>query len=168
VAAPPSRLRWVSAAHAHREQLTQFICTDPARRQYEKHRGKFHPRPYELEVQSHLRGLKVPVGDDEALLLGYDEHGLAAAAHFGFDDTLSQLIIWALARAQRTAGQHYGREALAMVLYIMENTKKRYDLDCGVFAYVDPRNDASRAAMRDAGFEFLATYDGYEGWVRDI
>lgn len=55
-----------------------------------------------------------------------------------------------------------------MALHVMELTKQQLGLDCGAFAYVHPRNDASRAAMQAAGFEFLNMYDDYEGWVRDI
>ncbi|MBF0689867.1 MAG: hypothetical protein IR158_19095 [Cellulomonas sp.] len=161
-------LRWSSARAEHKVALTQFICTDPAKKQYEKHRGKHHPKPWELEVQSHLRGLRVPVSADEALLLGFDGEGLAATAHFGLDDTNQQFMIWAVACAQRTRGQHLGREALTVALDLMSRTKARYELDCGVFTHVDPRNVASRKMCVDAGFEFLGTYEGYESYVRDL
>jgi len=119
-------------------------------------------------VQSHLRGLKVPVQPGEALALGFDAEGLAAAAHFGFDDTQSQFIIWAVARAVRCRGRGHGGEAVVAALASLEATKKRLSLDAGVFTYVDPRNEASRKMVEALGFEYLDLYDGYEGWVRDI
>jgi hypothetical protein len=162
------RLTWRSATEQHRTALSQFVCTDPPKQSYDRHRGRHHPRPYELEVQSHLRGLKVPVAPGDALLLGFDEDGIAAAAHFGFDDTQTQFMIWAVACAHRCRGRRHGREAVEVALQALAATKRHYDLDCGVFTHVDPRNGASRAMVASAGFEYLDVYDGYEGWVRDI
>lgn len=119
-------------------------------------------------MQSQIRGLKVPVPDDEALVLGFDGEGIASAIHFGFDDEHAQFVIWAVACALRTRGRGYGRQAIGVALSSLRATKLHYDLDCGVFTHIDPRNSASREAFRMAGFEYLDQYDGYEGWVRDI
>ena len=103
-----------------------------------------------------------------ALLLGMDSAGIASAIHFGFDDTQSQFIIWAVACAQRCRKRGYGREAVDVALTTLRATKEHYGMDCGVFTSIDPRNEASRSLMRGAGFEYLGLYEGYEGWVRDI
>ena len=161
-------LSWRSATAEHRTALSQFVCTDPPKHKYEPGRGRHHPAPYELLVQSHLRGLKLPVPDDEGLLLGFDSSGVATAAHFGFDDRHEQFMIWAVACAMRCRGEGLGKETLIMVLDVLRATKDRYGLDCGVFTHIDPRNAASRAAFASAGFEFLDVYEGFEGWVRDI
>jgi RimJ/RimL family protein N-acetyltransferase len=119
-------------------------------------------------VQSHLRGLKLPVPADEGLLLGFDSSGVATAAHFGFDDRHEQFMIWAVACSIRCQGEGHGKETIGAVLSVLKATKDRYSLDCGVFTHIDPRNLASRAVFASAGFEFLDVYEGYEGWVRDI
>lgn len=77
-------------------------------------------------------------------------------------------MIWSVARAHRCSGLGYGREALEVSLAVMKATKETYDLDLGVFTYVDPRNKASRNMVQAVGFTYLNMYDGYEGWVRDV
>lgn len=163
-----ARLTWHSAAAQHGQALQQFVCTDPPRRSYEKNRGPHHPRPWELQVQSHLRGLKVPVAQGSALLLGYDQTRLATAIHFGFDDTGTQFMIWAVARGFAFAGQGYGRRALDRAMASLRSTKTVHGLDCGVITHIDPRNDASRAMFKSAGFEYLRQADGYEAWINEV
>lgn len=163
-------LRWVNAAANHRAALDRFVCTEPESQQYDRYRGRWHPRPWELEVQSHLRGLRLPVPPGAALLLGFDPggDGLAGAIHFGFEETGAHFMIWAVARDLRFAGRGVGREAVGQAMRSLRATKDAHSLSCGVITHIDPRNDASRAVFQAAGFEYLGSYDGYEAWVSDV
>jgi len=143
-----------------------FICTDPERAPYDKYRGKYHPKEWELRVQSDLRGLDVPVSAGEALLLGYDSDGLAAASHFGFDETQTIFMIWAVACAQRVKGHGVGKEALERTLQALSDTNIEYGIDHPVLTRVDPRNVESRTMIQGAGFTYLQTQkNGLERWV---
>lgn len=161
-------LRWYSAEAEHRQPLDQFICTDPPKRLYEKHRGPHHPRVWELEVQSHLRGLRVPVAAGDLLGLGFDDAGLAAAIHCGFDDTGSQIMIWAVACALRCRRNGYGVQAVRLAISTAAATKRALGGDFGMITHIDPRNDASRGLFRSQGFVYLNLNEGYEVWVRDV
>jgi ribosomal protein S18 acetylase RimI-like enzyme len=162
-------LSWHRAEPQHRQALSQLVVTDPAKEQYDPHRGKYHPRRWELLVQSHLRGLKVPVAAGEELLLALDDEGVTAAVHFGFDDTQRHFIIWAAARAIRCRGRGYGREAVEVAVEVLTGTKVEQGIDAAVFTFVHPKNYLSKAILDDVGFEYLGMYeDGYEGWIRDL
>ncbi len=166
------RLSWRSAVADHREALSRFVCADPENWQYDRHRGRHHPRPYEHEAQSHLRGLDLPVAPGEALALGFDDVGIAAAIHFGFTTVIrgeaEQFVIMAVACARRCAGLGYGGQAIDLCLDSLRATKEQAGLDCGVFARIDPRNDGSRALFGKKGFEYLDVFQGLEVWVRDV
>lgn len=160
---------WREAGKHDAVALQRFICTDPPKRNYDRHRGQWHPAPWEIEVQSHLRGRHPPVPPDEKLVLGVDPVGIAAAVHFGFDQDGEHFIIFAVACAHRCRGRGYGLRAVELALEVCRATKARYALDCAVFTRIDPRNTPSRKMAEAAGFEYLNQYDdGYESWIRDL
>lgn len=163
-----AKLRWANAEQRHAAQLQQFVCTDPPKRTWDRYRGSHHPRPWEMEVQSHLRGLHLPRPKGEMLLLGFDGSGIAAAFHFGQDDQREHFMIWAGACAQRCKGQGIGTEGLAIVMDTLMATKKHYALDSAVFTHIDPRNYVSQQLVEGAGFEYLNEYDGYQTWIHDL
>ncbi|NKY08962.1 GNAT family N-acetyltransferase [Cellulomonas hominis] len=159
---------WRSAGRQHRQALSQFICADPEKQSYDPHRGRHHPKPWEYEVQSHLRGLKVPVPDGSALALGTDAQGIVGAVHYGFVGEDEQFLIWAVATACRARGRGHGRQAVDYAIESCRLTKEQYDLDCGVFTRIDPRNEPSRRLFQSRGFEYLDVYRDLELWVRDL
>lgn len=121
-----------------------------------------------MEVQSHLRGLRLPRPAGEMLMLGYDDAGLAGAFHFGQDDQREHFMIWAAGCAQRCRGQGVGTEGLRIVMEILRRTKEHHGLDSAVFTHVDPRNAISQQMVQSAGFEYLGDYEGYQGWIHDL
>ncbi len=161
-------LVWRSGTKAHQQALCQFVCTDPPKANYDEHRGKHHPRPWELEVQSHLRGQRLPAPPGSAIALGFDQQGLSAVVEYAFSRSEEQFIITALAVAQRCQRRRYGTEALQYVLQSLRVTRVNEGVDCGVFARIDPRNDASRSLFDRAGFEYIGLFGGYEMWVSDL
>jgi ribosomal protein S18 acetylase RimI-like enzyme len=157
-------LDWCSGEFEHRQPLSEFICADPPKHIYDPHRGRHHPRPYELIVQGYLRGLRPPLTGTSALLLGLDDDGVACASHFGFDDTGEQFMIWGIATAVRCRRQGHGRELLDHVVGFLRSEKAKHGLDCGVFVRIDPMNEPSRALFAGRGFEYLETYEQHENW----
>ena len=136
--------------------------------QYERHRGTFHPRRYELEVQSRLRGLRLPRPSDEAVLLGIENSEVAVASYIAFDRQEGDLRVLAIATALSHRGVGLGSAALDMSMATFHDTRRAYDLDCGAFAYIHPDNVSSRALFASRGWEMLGVYDDYEGWGHDL
>lgn len=161
-------LDWRSGEFEDRQPLSEFICANPPSHLYDPHRGRYHPRPYELIVQGYLRGLRPPVRGSSALLLGMDDAGVACAAHFGFDSTGEQLMVWGIATAARCQRQGYGGELLGLVIGFLRTEKAEQGLDCGLFARVDPHNEPSKALFAHHGFESLGQYESHETWGFDL
>lgn len=78
------------------------------------------------------------------------------------------MMVWAIAVANHMRRKGVGSEALDVALAVMNRVKQSNGLDCGVFARIHPRNDASRSLFKAHGFEYLGQYEDFETWVRDI
>lgn len=144
------------------------MCTSPDRWEWSRERGKFHPAPWEIEVQSQLRDLKPKLPPGETLLLGTDGKTVVAASYFGFDSTGEQFQIWAVARHVEYAGQALGAAALEITLQSLRNTKKETGRDCGVFTRIDVRNEASQRMFSRAGFWQHDTIGQLGFWVNEL
>lgn len=165
----PDSLDWVSAEREHIAALQRFVCAVPARSSYSTERGRFHPCPWELEVQAGIRNLAPPLPPSEALLLGFEPSGeLAVVSRMSFDLDGQQLLILGLAVRVDCRGRGYGRAALKMSLEILATTKAEYELDCAVWARIDRRNAPSQALFAAEGFENLGAADAgdLEVWVQ--
>lgn len=136
--------------------------------QYEPHRGNFHPRLWELEVQTGLRTLHPPVPESEALLVGQDGKGdLAAVTRLSFDSEGEQLLVLAVAVRVDLRGRGLGREALATGLTVLHQTKRSNEMDCGIWAKIHQNNEPSKRLFSSFGFESLGAFEGsaLESWV---
>ena len=135
---------------------------------YEPHRGKFHPREWEMEVQSSLRTLHPPLPGSEALLLGLDDVGnLAAITRVSFDSEGEQLLVLAVAVHVDRRGRGIGREALDVGLEVLRSTKAANKMDCGIWARIHPENERSKQLFARSGFICLGVAGGsqHEAWV---
>ncbi|MFF2275983.1 GNAT family N-acetyltransferase [Agromyces sp. NPDC058126] len=144
------------------------MCAEPPRLQYELHRGNFHPRLWELEVQSGLRTLHPPVPESEALLLAQDDAGdLAAVTRVSFDSDGEQLMVLAVAVRVDLRGQGIGNEALEAGLTTLHRTKADNGMDCGIWARIHQDNEPSKRLFARFGFESLGAVEGsaLESWV---
>lgn len=160
---------WAEAEAGDREELMAFVCANPSKHSYDKHRGRYHPSPWALEVQSQIRNLEPPVARRrEWLSIGRDPVGIAAVIHYGLDDEKEQFIILAVARAERCASAGYGRVALVNTINHLTFLKLVDGRDCGVFTRVDPRNRSSQRMFEQAGFLNLGGDNHYETWVHAL
>src|ERR1700756_2169779 len=97
-------LSWRTAGRGDRAALQAFTCTVPSQRSpYRRH---WHPRPWELEVQSFTRGLHPPLAADQSLLAGEDGAGIAGVCLLSQqnDPGLIKIQVLAVAALYRGAG----------------------------------------------------------------
>ncbi|WP_172592159.1 GNAT family N-acetyltransferase [Subtercola boreus] len=133
---------------------------------YDSHRGRYHPAPWEIEVQSGLRALRLPVPDTEAVVFSLDAAGeIVSAVHFSFDSEGQQIIILAIATRSEARGLGLGRQTLEAALQIVDRTKVEYGLDFGVWARIRPQNHPSKRLFSAAGFECIEDLNDPETWV---
>jgi hypothetical protein len=161
-------LAWREAGHGDRAALQRFTCTVPAQPVLGQ-KQRYHPRHWELEVQSGIRALRPPVARDQLLLLGQDAEGIAAVCLLADQGDASVIKIQAIAVAARHRGQSsaHADEALYVALEAAAQRalKSRHEKTV-VVGWVDPRNNPSRLMNQRAGFTLRRiTATGLEEWV---
>ena len=106
---------WRIATRADVRARQDFTCALPAKPVWDGAR-RTHPAEYKIEVQSWLRDHAV--ARDETLLLGIDDHGIAAMAAWTSVDDPSDVFLQALAVAtrHRHRGGAHAREAISTAL----------------------------------------------------
>jgi GNAT superfamily N-acetyltransferase len=161
-------LAWRAADREDQTALQGFTCTVPAQRVFGQKR-KYHPKPWELIVQSGIRVLRPPVTPDQSLLLGEDEEGIAAVCLLAQQEDASTIKIQAIAVATRYRGQGgaCGDEALQVALEATAERGRNAGIgEVLVVGWVDPRNNASKLLNQRAGFTYRRnTPDGLEEWA---
>jgi hypothetical protein len=161
-------LSWREPGHGDRAALQRFTCTVPAQRITGQKRP-YHPKPWELVVQSGIRALRPPVAQDQLLLLGQDAEGIAAVCLLAEQGDASVIKIQAIAVAVRYRGQGgaHGDEALNVALESAAQRARGIGSDqVVVVGWVDPRNDASKFLNQRAGFALRRiTSAGLEEWA---
>jgi hypothetical protein len=162
-------LSWRAAEYADRSALQQFSCTVPAQRVFLQKRS-YHPKPWELEVQSGLRALRPPVGEDQSLLLGEDAGGIAAVCLLAAQAESAMVVkIQAIAIATRYRGQFgaHADEALDVALEAAAARGSKSGVDAvTVIGLVHPRNIASKRLNERAGFTHVGNVQaGLEQWA---
>ncbi|WP_081994499.1 GNAT family N-acetyltransferase [Kocuria sp. ZOR0020] len=162
-------LNWREARADDRESLKDFICTDPPKVEYNyRLRRKFHPRQYELDVQSLFRNVRIPLTEENALLLlGFaatnDPHQetLRAAVYYAYgevslgDERLPAYEIRAIAVGQEHQGKGLGREALVCALESAQATTQLNGLnddEIVVMAQIHIDNEPSQHLFQSFGF----------------
>ncbi|MEU8227451.1 GNAT family N-acetyltransferase [Kribbella sp. NPDC048915] len=100
----PGLLRWRDGQRGDKQALCGFTCTEDYVKSFLTGWQRVHPKPWEYEVQSLIRDLKPPYSWPKCLLLGFDDDGLAAVAHYREVDGPAQILLEALAVARRLRG----------------------------------------------------------------
>lgn len=156
-------LRWVEAERSHTPDLASFVCTFPPSKTFTGTRIGFHPVPWELELQSYLRGFRIPLREPDYMILGYDEDQLVAVVTFSRDGDDEYWIVDAIGRAYSHRNMGIGEEALTEALRRMD----AFGLHGWIATQIHPSNHKSRALFAKFGFEHSATVDGAEIWLLD-
>ena len=125
--------------------VQNFICTDPDRKKYDPHLGKYHPRSWELDAQSSVRGLRLPPRGGDVVRLAEGENGdLAGICAGGPSDKPNIDVITTVAVSLPYRGQGIGE----LLLEDMLNELPR----AAVAARIDYRNTASIKLFDQFGF----------------
>jgi GNAT superfamily N-acetyltransferase len=169
-----SLLYWRYADKDDEPLRERFICASPPRWIYSRLRGRYHPKPWEIEVQSWIHPPR-PIYQDEYLLLGLDDQGIGALSWWSEDAGPSDVMLKAVAVDVRHRGQGHGNCGPVASELIHETLKrlKRHAVDAGaesiaIQANIDRRNMPSKRLCGAAGFEFHARLDErYEAWSYD-
>ena len=91
-----------------RFQLTNFICTDPPKRQLVDGRRQ-HPREWELYAQSGVRTLRVPAPPAKSVIVGCDDGGIAGVCQYEYEysESGADAFVNVIAVALRAQGHGY-------------------------------------------------------------
>ena len=168
-------LTWHDAARGDRRLLQGLQCTVDFVRD-RNGRPLFHARPWELEVQSHLRRTVPPHGPDQRLRLGLDESGILIAvteqARLVVERSIAVVKLQALAVSVEARGQggRIADEALDDALSCsMELAAALAAVEVLVIGWVDPQNRPSKELLTRGGFGFRGDAPGgLEEWVVTI
>lgn len=148
-------LQWRPYQKSDRTELQRFICTDPPSKTWDG-RKKVHPRPWELDVQSFVRIHKPRVESGDSMLLGLDEHGIAAiCAWSGYANRPGRVLLQAIAVAMRhrRCGGACAKEALATCMgMIDQGARVAGASDLAIEARIHRSNAPSKALFARAGF----------------
>lgn len=150
-------LDWRSIQATDTTGLQGFTCTAPAKSVYYPGRGKAHPYPYELEVQSYVRNLRPPGDGESMVLLGLSDAEIRAVACMSVarsdEPGIEMFLVQAVAVTINCRGQGLGDAALQQSIQILEDTNKKYNSDLPIAAKIHEDNAASQALFRRNGFE---------------
>lgn len=144
---------WQRLCKQDLRELKEWVCTDPAHSVYSRNRGsRIHPRPWELEVQSYFRDIKVRC--EGLVWVGRDGDGIAAMAHLTAAPELGGTLIAAVGRAQRLAHCHVGDALLDECLRLMSDEGTGVTSDFAL-ARIHHENKPSKAAFERHGFAYM-------------
>lgn len=159
-------LRWRAATTSDVPERQRFVCAEPAR-PVGRGRHKTHPAWYELDVQSWLRSHRGHRG--ETLLIGTDDHGIAAMIAWTEVRDPSEVLLQAVAVAarHRHRGGEHAHEAVVVALEHIEANAVRSGAGALlVEARIHPDNHPSKRLCTDAGFQCASAIDPHlERWI---
>lgn len=132
--------------------MRSFVCTDPAGRIYDPGRGKYHPRPWELQTQSHIRELQPPASEKSGNTIVVATEGdgsLSGVCKFGpsLEEGVHVVMLLGVAVGAQRCG--VGRALLLGAVEAMRAS----DEGCVIVARIHPQNEASRALFASVGFK---------------
>lgn len=162
----------MDADKVHRPLFPRFTCTTP-RPHSTGGRTLRHPKPWEHEVQAHIRQLKPPV-HGAVVLIGIRSADIAAVAMFSYQmaPTMPVVVIQALAVAMAYRNQG-GRVADAAIETVLQRAAT--DLDARGYrkalavGRVAHANVPSQALMIRHGFTSTgARTDQLQEWIQPI
>jgi hypothetical protein len=132
----------------------------------------FHPKWWELEVQSAIRGLEPPYRYPKQLLIGLDDLGIGAVSYYEEIDGPArvELGLMAVATRLRNQGGGYADEMFRVTQEIIEAHAIEhgcYELE--MVGYVWHENRASQRMVRQAGFQHTDNAaEGVQVWTARV
>jgi hypothetical protein len=150
-------LRWREAQITDKAALKAFTCTTHETKLHIPGRRKpkmEHPRPWELMLQKSIHTLNPRCGDQEALLLGEDDDGLAAVVNILFLSLDEAKIMGvAVASRRRCEDGSCANEAVDEAInWAASRADARQLTNLLIYGSTDRRNRAARHLMERSGF----------------
>ncbi|WP_346846293.1 GNAT family protein [uncultured Rothia sp.] len=141
--------------------LENWICTDPARTQFSPMRGKFHPAPWELSVQSLIRTqkiMKIDRSPNQIALGVFLEEIIVGVAFIDFNHPRNAFHIGAISCNINFQNQGMSQEILAEAVHrSIEHPKFKSIETKRFYCEVDSRNTKSIRALEKFGFMFAGS-----------
>ena len=174
-------LDWRNFGSEHTDAVRAFQCTTPEKSQYEPGKGKHHPLPYELEVQSYIRNLRAPADNTSTVRLGFlDDQLLAVVCMSCIQEQPPEKIhpesmfhIQVVAVDVRYKRSGYGQLAIAESIRIADELNRKHLGGTGaepapMVALIHGRNVASQELFKKNGFIYDEPFEGgLRQWIRD-
>lgn len=160
---------WTEARREHRPLFPTFTCTTP-RPRADSGRTLAHPKPWEWEVQAHIRQLKTPVHND-VVQLGLMGQELVSVAQFVIDDSASVPVVFVrvIGVTLRARGEGGGIADATLEQVVNRSAKRLRMLGHSRFVLlgnVHTDNTASQSMLTRAGFTATERREGpYVRWV---
>ena len=148
---------WRRLSKADQKTLRDWVCTDPAKATYDRHRGKHHPRPWELHVQSHIRGLRPKT--EPNLWGGFEGDTLMAICQLHYDARDEWLKVCVVSRSITARGLGWGDKTLNHCIQLAAawpDSGRAVDL----YAQIHAENTPSQNLFLRHGFEPLNNAKG--------
>lgn len=163
---------WTEAGQEHRPLFPTFTCTTP-RPRADSGRTLAHPRPWEWEVQAHIRQLKTPVRGD-VVQLGLNGEELVSVAQFVIDDSASLPVVFirVIGVTVRARGEGGGLADATLEQVVNRSSKRLRTLGHSrvvLLGNVHADNTASQSMLTRAGFTVTERRTGpYVRWVLPV
>lgn len=165
-------LEWRSAGKRDREALDTFQCTDDPHKSFASGWKRVHPKFWELEVQSAIRGLEPPYKYPKRLLIGTDAQGIGAVSHYEEVDGPArvELSLMAVSTRLRNQGGGYADEMFRVTREIIEARAIERGFDeVELVGYVWHENHASQRMCREAGLQHTRNAaEGVQVWTAKV
>lgn len=162
-------LEWRAAGRSDRSAIDVFTCTREPTKSFATQWRPQHPRWWEWEVQSAIRGLEPPYTYPKQMLVGLDDHGIGAVSFYEELDGPGavELSLMAVATRLRNQGGGYADEMFRVTLEEIEARAIQTGVpEVSLAGRVWHENHASQRMIRQHGFAHTGhAADGVQVWT---
>lgn len=144
----------------YQKQLDEWVCTQPEKQAYLPGRGRFHPAPWELAVQSLIRTTRITkiARTPNEIIIGLVAEGhLLAIAYMDYNVERQAFHIAYISVRIDHQGRGLSQHLLRACVETAKNSHfSKFNPDGGkplrFYCEVDSRNQASISALKSFGF----------------
>lgn len=158
---------WRSVAPSDEAELRDFVCTDPPARHPDGTLNLQGAALWELEAQTGIREIQLPLPRGEHLLIGRDDDGIACACWWyevGGPASV-KLLVAAVARRLRRTSLKVGDQLMEEVVTRLIERVDGTEVQCvAAFGLVHPSNGPSQALLARHGFFYVQESGDYQEW----
>lgn len=150
---------------SYQQQIEEWVCTQPEKQAYMPGRGRFHPAPWELAVQSLIRTTRISkvARTPHEMLVGLVTEGqLLAVAYIDYSSSRKAFHIAYLSVRIDHQGYGLSQHLLAACVSAVQSTYfsdivTQNNNTIRLYCEVDSRNKASISALHAFGFSLAGS-----------